>query len=170
MKASRILTLLALAALVLPLPGFSADFALNPARDFGAIRRIDPRDYSGLAVVREDGSGLSSSTAAAFRAALEVFSKAETSVLIPNNASFTLAGLGTKPFSALTDKPTTLSGYGITDAASADALTAHVASTGTTVHGMGTMASEAKADYVTLASYTADMGSISAALTAILGE
>lgn len=35
---------------------------------------------------------------------------------IPNNASFTLANLGTKPFSALTDTPTTLAGYGITDA------------------------------------------------------
>lgn len=141
MKASRILTLLALAALVLPLPGFSADFALNPARDFGAIRRIDPRDYSGLAVVREDGSGLSSSTAAAFRAALEVFSKAETSVLIPNNASFTLAGLGTKPFSALTDKPTTIAGYGITDAASTTALSDHASDTST--HGVSEVADAA---------------------------
>ncbi|NLH78161.1 MAG: hypothetical protein GX465_14105, partial [Acidobacteria bacterium] len=35
---------------------------------------------------------------------------------IPNNASFTLAGLGSKAFSDLSDKPTTLSGYGITDA------------------------------------------------------
>ena len=56
------------------------------------------------------------------------------------------------------------------DAEQAGVAAAHVASTGTDVHGLGTMASEAKADYVTLASYTADMGSISAALTAILGE
>lgn len=46
---------------------------------------------------------------------------------VPNNASFTLAGLGTKPFSAITDKPTTLSGYGIADAASDNELSAHAA-------------------------------------------
>lgn len=56
---------------------WAADFSLNPARDFGAIRRINPTDYDGKSVVREDGTGLSSDTAAAFRAALEVFSKAE---------------------------------------------------------------------------------------------
>lgn len=54
----------------------AADFSLNPARDFGAIRRIDPTDYDGLAVVRETGAGLSSGTSEAFRNALEVFSKA----------------------------------------------------------------------------------------------
>ena len=57
---------------------------------------------------------------------------------IPNNASFTLAGLGTKPFSALTDKPTTLSGYGITDAASTTALSDHASDTST--HGKTTLA------------------------------
>jgi len=83
------------------------------------------------------------------------------SALIPNNASFTLAGLSTKPFSALTDKPTTLSGYGITDAASSGDMAAHVASTGTSVHGLGTMATEAKTNYVATDTFTAHTGNAS---------
>jgi hypothetical protein len=72
---------------------------------------------------------------------------------IPGNASFTLAGLLSKAFSELTDLPTTLGGYGITDAASpsyvdgaidADVATVaatisdHIAST-TDVHGLETL-------------------------------
>lgn len=44
---------------------------------------------------------------------------------IPNNASFTLAGLSEKGFGSLTDTPTTIAGYGLTDAASTTALTDH---------------------------------------------
>ena len=77
-------------ALMLCRASFATDFALNPARDFGAIRRINPTDYNGYAVVRENGAGLSSGTAAAFRAALEVFSKAEAE---PAGAVATHAGL-----------------------------------------------------------------------------
>lgn len=60
---------------------------------------------------------------------------------VPNNASFTLAGLGAKPFSAITDKPTTLSGYGITDAASDNELSAHAADQ-TDPHGASMTVSE----------------------------
>ena len=59
---------------------------------------------------------------------------AESDVSIPNNASFTLAGLGEKDFGSLTNRPTTLSGYGITDAAP----TYH--STIETTYGLGTTA------------------------------
>lgn len=44
---------------------------------------------------------------------------------IPNNASFTLADLSEKNFGSLTDTPTTIAGYGLTDAASTTALTDH---------------------------------------------
>jgi len=102
-------------ALMLCAPSFATDFALNPARDFGAIRRINPTDYDGYAVVRENGAGLSSGTAAAFRAALEVFSKAEAE---PAGAVATHAGLtathgatgavvGTTNTQALTNKTLT---------------------------------------------------------------
>ena len=48
-----------------------------------------------------------------------------SSAAIPNNASFTLAGLSAKAFSSLTGIPTTIAGYGLTDAASTTALTDH---------------------------------------------
>jgi len=53
---------------------------------------------------------------------------------IPNPASFTLGGLGTKAFSELTDIPTTIADYGLTDAASTTALSDHTGAT-TGVHG-----------------------------------
>lgn len=75
---------------------------------------------------------------------------------IPANASFTLAGLAAKPFSSLTGIPTTIAGYGLTDAASVTAVQAaqstadnHIASTGTAVHGLGTIATQ-NANAVTL--------------------
>jgi len=46
---------------------------------------------------------------------------------LPNNASFTLAGLSEKSFESLTNKPTTLASYGITDAALDSDLDAHTA-------------------------------------------
>ncbi|MFA5595998.1 MAG: hypothetical protein WDA26_00350, partial [Pusillimonas sp.] len=51
---------------------------------------------------------------------------------IPNNASFTLSELGEKDFASLTNRPTTLSGYGITDAAPTDHSTIE------TTYGLGT--------------------------------
>jgi hypothetical protein len=55
-------------------------------------------------------------------------------VELPGNASFTLAGLLTRPFSALTDTPTDIAGYGLTDAASTTLVTAHTGAV-TAVHG-----------------------------------
>ena len=116
MKNTRLAWFLGIyTALMLCSPSFATDFALNPARDFGAIRRISPTDYNGLAVVRENGAGLSSGTAAAFRAALEVFSKAEAE---PAGAVATHAGItaahgatgavvGTTNTQALTNKTLT---------------------------------------------------------------
>ena len=94
---------------------WAADFSLNPARDFGAIRRIDPTDYDGKSVVREDGTGLSSDTAAAFRAALEVFSKAEvepagavaTHAALVSAHGATGAVVGTSNTQSLTNKTLT---------------------------------------------------------------
>jgi len=47
---------------------------------------------------------------------------------IPGNASFTLGGLLTKAFSELTNTPTTISGYGLTDVASISYVANHIAS------------------------------------------
>lgn len=70
---------------------------------------------------------------------------------VPNNASFTLAGLGAKPFSAITDTPTTIAGYGLTDAASTTALTDHTNDTADP-HGANMSVSES----VTIGSGTSD--------------
>lgn len=53
-----------------------------------------------------------------------------SSAAIPNNASFTLTGLSEKNFSSLANKPSTLSGFGITDGALNASLTAHIATYG----------------------------------------
>lgn len=58
---------------------------------------------------------------------------------IPGNASFTLSGLSEKDFSSLTNTPTTISGYGLTDAASTTALFNHTATQ--TAHGCTEIAS-----------------------------
>ena len=56
----------------------------------------------------------------------QAMSSAGSSEDVPNNASFTLLGLGEKDFSSLDSTPTTLDGYGITDAALDASLTAHI--------------------------------------------
>jgi hypothetical protein len=47
---------------------------------------------------------------------------------IPTNASFTLSALSEKNFSSLSSKPSTLSGYGISDGTTSSSFSAHVAS------------------------------------------
>jgi hypothetical protein len=120
---------------------WATDFSLNPARDFGAIRRINPTDYDGKSVVREDGTGLSSDTAAAFRAALEVFSKAEV-----------------EPAGAIATHDALTAVHGVSEVADAADLSSHIASTGTSVHGLGTMATEASTDYVATDTFTGHTG------------
>jgi hypothetical protein len=76
------------------------------ALNLGTMATEASTDY----VATDTFTGHTNATAA--HGAAEVADAAD----IPNNASFTLAGLGSKAFSDLSDKPTTLSGYGITDA------------------------------------------------------
>jgi len=71
---------------------------------------------------------------------LDVYSKAETSALIPNNASFTLAGLSEKSYSSLTGKPSfgTMASETATNYVATSTLTAHENDTST--HGVAQVA------------------------------
>lgn len=112
--------LMVLAVFLGALVAGATDFSLNPARDFGAIRRINPVDYDGKAIVREDGTGISSDTAQSFRRALDVPSTGE--IAVPPE------------------------------------LAAHIASTGTAVHGLGSMSTASTTDYVATGTFTGHTG------------
>lgn len=118
-------------------------------------------------VVGKGGTGATSSATA--RTNLDVYSKAETNATvtaaiatvaaaIPDNASFTLGGLSTKAFSELTGIPTTIPGYGLTDAASITALTDHT--TANAAHDCTVIASAAYVD----AAIDADVATVAADL------